>query len=318
MPELLDGGLSTHLETLGATIGDDPLWSSKLLLSTEGVELIEMAHRHFLDSGSTILTTATYQAYVPTAAVSATPNRSRDSLISLFKIGVSAAKRSRDAFSVTHPEKPRARVAVSLGSYGAVLANGAEFTGDFGGIAWGDLVEFHRAKLQVAVHAKPDLVAFETVPSIFEANAIVAALQKVADACEEGIVLPPAWISFSCASSDVSCAGDSVRECATAVKESPHIFGVGVNCTKPEYVLGILRAYKDVLADTGKVLLCYPNKGETWDAESRGWVQESGIENVDAFGVLALEWIAAGAEVVGGCCRISPDHINALHDRLKH
>ncbi|ORY53763.1 Homocysteine S-methyltransferase [Rhizoclosmatium globosum] len=200
-----------------------------------------------------------------------------------------------------------------MGSYGAVLANGAEFTGDFGSLTWDALVEFHRIRIEAVAATKPDLLAFETVPCVFESSAIVKALEQCSS---KGITLQPAWISFSCRDSHSSNAGDSAEACATSIKDSPFVFGVGVNCTKPEFVKGILESYKKTLEGSGKVLICYPNKGETWDAVGRGWVDQTGVQNVEAYADMAKSWIEAGATIVGGCCRIGPNHLACLKESL--
>ncbi|KAI9332806.1 homocysteine S-methyltransferase, partial [Obelidium mucronatum] len=288
MVHLLDGGLATHLEELGADLGCDPLWNARLLLSKEGRELIERAHLDYLSAGCDILTTASYQAFVPTADVPSTVSADID-LPSLFPL---AMKVVRDA--VEKSGRKSVRVAASMGSYGAVLANGAEYTGDFGGISWNSLVVFHQTRIETILKTQPetwpDLLAFETIPSIFESTAIVEALEQ----CSRSKEIPPAWISFSNTSES--------RECAASVKGSTNIFAVGVNCVKPELVEPILRIYKEELAESGKELLCYPNKGETWDAIGRGWVQESGVQSEEAYVNMAKTWISAGASIVGGCC----------------
>ncbi|TPX76719.1 hypothetical protein CcCBS67573_g02021 [Chytriomyces confervae] len=310
MVVILDGGLSTHLEDLGATISDDALWSAKLLLTDDGIAVVEKAHSDFMLAGADIISTVTYQAFVPTARVTST--RSTESMVELFVKGVEAAKRARDKFMQLHPERSFVRVAVSLGSYGAVLANGAEFTGVFDGISMDDLVEFHAAKLAVAVQQKPDLVAFETIPSVFEARAVVAALEKVSKTTP----IPQAWISFSCSSGETVCSGETIEDCVAAVRDSEHVFAVGVNCTKPQFVQKILETYKSGLVGTGKSIMCYPNKGELWDSEKREWVAEDNAKSQETFSRLAQGWIKVGASIVGGCCRISPGHIHAVREQI--
>jgi len=53
----------------------------------------------------------------------------------------------------------------------------------------------------------------------------------------------------------------------------------------------------------------YPNSGEGWDADARSW---TGSGDPAGFGAMAAEWFAAGAQIVGGCCRTRPAHIRLV------
>ncbi|KAJ3071493.1 Homocysteine S-methyltransferase 1 [Podochytrium sp. JEL0797] len=289
--KLLDGGLGTHLEELGAVFGNDPLWSTGLLLTAEGRALIEKAHLNYIEAGCEILMTGTYQAFVPTSTVKTTVSPEID-LPSLFPVAMSVARSA-----IAKSGRTNVEVAASMGSYGAVLANGAEFTGDFGEISWDALVEFHQVRLETVLKTGPDLLAFETVPSVFESSAIVRALELCSTTHAS---LPPAWLSFSCASSNTSCAGDSIESCATSIKQSPYIFAAGVNCTAPEYVLDIVQCFRRVLEGTGKGIVAYPNKGESWDGVEKVWVNATGVHGVEKYAEMAKSWIDAGATIVGG------------------
>jgi homocysteine S-methyltransferase len=57
----------------------------------------------------------------------------------------------------------------------------------------------------------------------------------------------------------------------------------------------------------------YPNSGEQWDGQSHRW--QGSWEN-DSLAALAPAWISAGARLVGGCCRIGPRDIAALHQQV--
>ncbi|KAJ3348962.1 hypothetical protein HDU83_000946 [Entophlyctis luteolus] len=316
---LLDGGFATHLETrLGASL-DSALWSAQKLLGPDGVSIVQQVHEDYMDAGCDIITTASYQAHIPTDAIrvpipseATTP---KDIFPQLFTNAMIAATNARAAYLSRTNSNRKIRIAGSMGSFGAVLANGAEYTGNFGPtVTWPSLVEFHRVRITAVVATRPDLLAFETVPSVFEASAIVRALQIVASATTTP--LPPAWVSFSCRSPAESCSGDSVDDCSRTLKDSPHIFAIGVNCTKPEYVESILRGMRRGLGDSRKTLICYPNKGETWDAIGKEWVGSTGVSSESAYADLAERWLDAGATIIGGCCRIGPNHLKELKSRL--
>jgi homocysteine S-methyltransferase len=64
---------------------------------------------------------------------------------------------------------------------------------------------------------------------------------------------------------------------------------------------------------SGKSLVAYPNRGETWDAASRRWIPGDASPE---YGALAQRWRAAGASLIGGCCRTTPADIRAIASAL--
>jgi homocysteine S-methyltransferase len=86
---------------------------------------------------------------------------------------------------------------------------------------------------------------------------------------------------------------------------------VGVNCTAPEHVAGLLERMRAV---TALPLVAYPNSGRTWDAAERRWSEPAAPELPQAE---VRAWIDAGARLVGGCCGLGPDAIRALAGALE-
>ena len=98
-------------------------------------------------------------------------------------------------------------------------------------------------------------------------------------------------------------AGQPLAE-AFAVADVPEIVAVGVNCCAPGDVLPAIQIAREV---TDKPVIVYPNSGEVWDGPGRTWVGTSRWSPE-----LPSQWVAAGARIVGGCCRVMPDDIAAL------
>lgn len=155
-----------------------------------------------------------------------------------------------------------------------------------------------------------DLLAFETVPSAVEADAIGELL------AEEQITIP-AWVSFSCKDSHHTCHGESIYETVRdVVLKYPQFTAVGINCTAPKFVRDLAadaqRAMRD--ASVSKYIIAYPNKGERFDAESQRWVpssEEGSLHDcIDS-------WIALGINIIGGCCRTKPDDILKVSNAVK-
>src|SRR5688572_28135175 len=110
---VLDGGLSTALESLGADLSSE-LWTARLL--GDAPELIVAAHRAFFDAGAQVATAASYQASVPNLVAAGFSERDAARLITS---SVALAQQARDEATASGTERPLL-VAASVGPYGAV------------------------------------------------------------------------------------------------------------------------------------------------------------------------------------------------------
>ncbi len=296
---VLDGALATELEYRGADL-NDPLWSARVLL--EAPELIRQVHYDYLAAGADVIITASYQA---TFAGLARRGIDRSAATRLLKESVALARSARDEFwSEERRRSGRIRplVAASVGPYGAFLADGSEYRGDYD-IGLDALMDFHRQRLRVLAGSGADLLACETIPCAREAEALTRLLADLPDSA--------AWISFSCADGERVSSGESFAECIALAAACPQVVAVGVNCTAPAFVEELLQR---AAAVTTKPLVAYPNSGESWDAARHCWLDAG--KPVD-FGLLARRWYAAGASVIGGCCRTRPQDISRIRQALE-
>ncbi|MCA9682180.1 MAG: homocysteine S-methyltransferase [Myxococcales bacterium] len=194
---------------------------------------------------------------------------------------------------------PQTLVAASVGSYGAFLADGSEYVGGYG-LDRTALIDFHRERLRELSAARPDLLAFETIPDLVEIQAIAGLLED-----RPG---PRAWVSFSLRPGKRPCLADGtpLAEAAAPLRDLPRLAAIGVNCVGPTEVLPALETLAE--AAPGQVLLAYPNSGERWvDRDWRGPALDAA-----GFAAMAATWWSAGARLIGGCCRTRPAHITAL------
>jgi homocysteine S-methyltransferase len=283
---VLDGGLSTQLEALGADLGDE-LWSARLLL--EEPALIRSAHAAYFAAGADVATTASYQASFPGFA-----RRGLDVAQAerLMRLSVELAAQARD-------EAGGGLVAASVGPYGAYLANGAEYTGDYD-LDEDGLLVWHRPRWEVLASSEADLLACETIPSYPEARALARLLAET-----------PAvkvWVSFSCRDAAHLNDGTPITEAAALFTGDSQVVAVGANCTAPRHIPDLIASL------TGRLpVVVYPNSGETWDAGRRRW---TGSADPVEYGQAAKEWQAAGASLIGGCCRTTPEHIRQIRAHL--
>lgn len=295
---VLDGGLATELERRGADLGD-ALWSARQLV--EGPDLIREVHEAYFAAGADVAVSSSYQASFAGFAARGIGFRNAERLIAQ---SVDLAKEAREKFW-SDPGRRAGRawplVAASLGPYGASLADGSEYRGNYG-ISRQQLADFHGPRLAAVLTAGPDLLAIETIPSVDEAVLVLELL--------EAWPAIRAWVSFTCRDSAHISDGGPVAEAIAAVAGHSQVSAVGFNCVPPSMAEELLVAAARV---TGKPLVIYPNSGEHWDAARRQWVP--GEAPFD-FGAGARRWFERGARLIGGCCRTGPETIRTIRTSL--
>lgn len=292
---ILDGALATELEGRGCDLRD-PLWSAKVLI--EAPDLIKQVHADYLKAGADCVTTATYQAaFEGFERRGLTNEQGAD----LMRLAVRLAVEARDEFWAKPSNqlgRPRPLVAASIGSYGAFLADGSEYSGDYG-LTMRELVDFHRPRMSVLANTPADLLACETIPCLIEAQALAHVLTEFPDCT--------AWISFSARDGAHLCHGELLADSVAWLDQYEQVAAVGVNCTAPRYIPDLVRAAR---AATHKPIVVYPNSGETYCLDDRTW--QGNDESQISYAVQAQTWFAAGARLVGGCCRTTPTQIQTI------
>ncbi|MET7362124.1 homocysteine S-methyltransferase [Streptomyces sp. NPDC005562] len=277
-PLVLDGGLSNQLEAAGHDLSD-ALWSARLLADEPAA--VEAAHRAYYEAGAEVAVTASYQAtYEGFARHGIDAGRTRE----LLSLSVELARRAGAG-----PGR-EVWVAASAGPYGAMLADGSEYRGRYG-LSVDALERFHRPRLETLAAAGPDVLALETVPDTDEARALLRAVRGL------GV---PAWLSYSVAG-DRTRAGQPLREAFALAADADEVVAVGVNCCSPQDAGPAVALAARI---TGKPVVVYPNSGETWDAMTRSWRGPTRFSAGQA-----QAWRAAGARLIGGCCRVGPTTI---------
>jgi homocysteine S-methyltransferase len=286
-PVVLDGGMSNQLESAGHDLSD-ALWSARLL--ADDPSAIVAAHAAYFAAGAQVAITSSYQASFEGFA---RKGFSGDEAAALFGLSVRLARRAADRSDAG----PR-YVAASVGPYGAVLADGSEYRGRYG-LTVAQLASFHRPRIDALAAAAPDVFALETVPDTDEAEALLRVV---------GSLGLPSWLSYTISGSRTR-AGQPLAEAFELAASVDSVIAVGVNCCAPQ---DVAPAVELAAATTGKPVVVYPNSGETWDAAARAW---KGSNTFDAG--LVRSWVAAGAHLIGGCCRVGPAGINAVAQVLK-
>jgi homocysteine S-methyltransferase len=284
-PVVLDGGLATQLESQGHNL-DSALWSARLL--HDGPDAIFQAHLAYFLAGAQVATTASYQA----------------SIGGFAQAGISPAEAAQlIRRSVRLAEQARARfddgnerwIAGSIGPYGAALADGSEYRGDYH-LTVEELRSWHRPRIELLAEAGVDILALETIPCLAEVEALLAEIDGNRQPC---------WLSITC-TADRTRAGEPVAEAFSLARDVEEIVAVGVNCIDPADGYPLVRIASE---SSGKPVVVYPNSGERWDASARAWIGPATFQARDV-----EDWISNGARLVGGCCRVGPTEIRAVRD----
>ncbi|KAF2018424.1 homocysteine S-methyltransferase [Aaosphaeria arxii CBS 175.79] len=308
-PVVLDGALATYLEILGADVSS-ALWSASLLLHNP--DLIYKTHLDYYRAGANVAITASYQASIP--GILKHTDLSLDEAKGVVRKSVELAKKARDDYlqeienSGTGAENVERRsdllVAGSVGPYGAFLADGSEYRGDYS-LSRNEYKDFHRGRIEALVEAGVDVLAVETIPSFDETCAIVELLGDEFAGTE-------AWVSFTLKDAEHISDGTTLAQLVQTVENSQKIVAVGINCVTEDVVLGALETLRPL---TRKALVIYPNSGEHWNAETRSWYGER--NEGKSLAEKTHMWRDAGARLIGGCCRTTPDDISVIAKALE-
>lgn len=288
---ILDGAFATELERRGYDL-NDPLWSAKILI--EQPAEIQAVHHDYFKAGADCVITSSYQAtFEGFRCRGLSDDRARELMVS----SVTLARKARDRFWENHDrrkERPRPLVAASVGPYGAYLADGSEYRGNYQ-LDQGKLMQFHRQRLRTLVDAGPDILACETIPCLAEAAALVRLLQET-----PGV---SAWFSFSARDGRYTCNGERLSLCAELLDTYPQVAAIGINCTAPEHIESLI---DEIGRATSKPIIVYPNGGDIYDSNTKTW--QVGRRK-RSFSEYAKAWHEKGARVIGGCCRTGPEDI---------
>lgn len=292
---ILDGGLGTELQRRGVDVSSS-LWSAKALV--EKPRVIYDIHYDYLKAGAEIIISSTYQASAE-GFIKGKIADSEESAAILIKKSVELAIEARDDYAQNTGTDSR-KVAASIGPYGAILGNGAEYSGDYLGITSNDLIAFHQSRLNVIVETRPDLLALETIPNFEEVRVLV----ELANASKI-----PFYVSLSLKDAETLADGTSLKQVVSWVTEHStkgRLLALGANCFPIAIALQVIASFCGL---SSVPIIVYPNSGELYDPVTKSWEK---APNHDTLFANACKWYANGATYIGGCCRTTPEDIRLL------
>ena len=291
---VLDGALSTSLEALGCQL-NDTLWSARILV--EAPEKIEQVHFASLMAGANVIITSSYQATLPGLAAK---GFSSDEALEIIKRSVTLARQARQRCLAQQPDRIPPLIAGSVGPYGAYLADGSEYRGDYH-LSDEAFAAFHTPRIEALLDAGADLLAIETLPSLAELKALLKVLASFPAA--------QAWVTFSAPDEAHISDGTPIETCIAALDGHPQICAVGINCTAPRHIDGLLDRIRHC---TSLPIVVYPNGGEQYDPDTKRWCACETRQAAQELEALANHWHSRGAQLIGGCCGIDLAGVEAI------
>ncbi|RHZ58913.1 hypothetical protein CDV55_106331 [Aspergillus turcosus] len=336
--QILDGGLGTSLQDQHGVTFDSstPLWASHLLVSDPTTLLA--CQRNFVTAGSDVLLTATYQVSIEGFARTKTPEFPngipRNALAKYLRTALDIAEQARGASS--------AKIALSLGPYGACMIPGQEYSGRYDAEHDSEetLFQWHLERLRLFLEADEKLrqrvqyVAFETLPRLDEIRAVRRAIRAA------GLDVP-FWVSCvfpgeEATLPDGSSIGQVVQAAVGEMAGAAVPWGLGINCTKIYKLDGLVCEFGEEVASAvakGRVgsvptLVLYPDgtNGEVYNTTTQTWEKREGFTSGESGPWESqLAQVVANARangpftsfLVGGCCKASHNDIRKLAEQLK-
>lgn len=293
---IIDGALASELQRRGCDL-NDALWSANVLI--ENPDLITQVHYDYFSAGADCAITASYQA-TPLGFMQKGITKAQS--LELIKRSVVLANLAKQRYLEEHGAPRSLLIAGSVGPYGAYLADGSEYTGNYA-LSESEFIEFHHDRIQALIDAGADLLAIETQPSFDEIKALVK-LTKHFDPIT-------CWVSLTLKDDNHLSDGMPLEQVVTYLDNSEQVVSIGVNCIALEKVTNALVALRKF---TNKPLIVYPNSGATYDPITKEWHSQQHHDHTLAD--CAQTWLALGAQLIGGCCQTTPKDIAKMVQRL--
>ena len=297
-PIILDGGIGTELERLGAPM-DHEAWCAVALESHP--QLVRDVHRSYIDAGADIITVNTYAA----TRHALTNGGIEENFTSWNKLAVQLARETLDASEVDR----NILIAGSVSNFGHF---NDQYTDK-------QLAPNFRDQAEILIENGVDFIILESLGA--KTSTIVTALNAIS---EFGV---PIWVAVSCAEDHDSGQlflgieesridshrplahqelGEAIDTIMDTAGSALLVMHSTVDTTLP--ALQLMQSHYDGLRGA------YPNAGY-WLRPEWAFVDQISPQN---YLERARKWLDTGARIVGGCCGIGPEHIAALSRDLRH
>jgi len=290
-PLILDGALGTLLPEASQT---HPLWSTHTVLTSPST--IKSIHKSYIENGSQLIQTSTYQTSQLGLQKSEFDISYNEALVKSIDLAYEAKNNSTDVWIVG-----------SVGPYGASLANGAEYTGDYGNVTDEELVNFHKERIEVLCNdSRVDIIGLETMPNFKELKVLTELMEKYDKSY---------YLSLSVKDDSLADGTDIAKLSSDIFTGGKNLIAIGVNCLSQKDSIKWLK-FLLKQAPT-KNLIVYPNSGELYDGIKKDWIKDpNGTMSWREY-VEELKLIGGNVKIIGGCCRTTPNDIKEISELVK-
>lgn len=329
---VLDGGMGTSLGLMG--LNEFDAWSAPRRLDEPNIRSkVKKVHMDFLESGVDIITTNTYDSQFEAIAGEQTFKKSQW----VFD-NIDLANEAIDAYLSKLPsncKSIRPLLAMSVGSFATVITGRAETANreqnsdtdcrrrEGYGFDASEIRSYFAARLsndilRYAGNSNVSVLAIETVGDLLEVQVICGVLQSKAELLNKARL--STWVTLTCPTEKYVDTGASISSCIEELAKCSQVTALGINCTEPHLITPIILSIKEVLklcCAEDKLIVVYPNSGEIYlsralkEGETDHWKMQSMYKDWN-FLDASKEWIDNGANIIGGCCRITADNIAEL------
>jgi 5-methyltetrahydrofolate--homocysteine methyltransferase len=283
---IVDGATGSNLQKRGMPAGVCPeLWM------LENPQVLIGLQREFLEAGSDILFAPTFTANRIKLNEYGIADRIEEINRGLVELTQKAVAEYREKTQDTR----KIYIAADITMTGEQLA-------PVGTMLFEELVEVYKEQLQYLLPRGVDLVIVETMMSLQECRAALLAVKEICDL--------PVIVSLTYNENQRTLYGTDPRT-AVIVLQSMGADAVGVNCsTGPDRMLEIIREMKEY---AHVPIMAKPNAGIPTLVNGETHFPMEPEEFADQMELL----LEAGADIVGGCCGTTPEHMKLLVDKTK-
>jgi 5-methyltetrahydrofolate--homocysteine methyltransferase len=301
---LTDGAFGTMIQSYRLTeadyrgtldLGHDQKGNNDLLALTQPHVVAEITEA-YLDAGSDIVSTNTFNANAVSQADYGAEHLVRD-------INIASARIARDAARKAEAADGRPRfVAGAIGPTNKTLSLSPDVNDPgYRAISFDELKAVYREQADALLDGGVDFILIETIFDTLNAKAGILAAIEAGEARGAEV---PLMISFTITDmSGRNLSGHSIESFWASVRHARPLT-IGLNCSFGAPQLRPSVAALSPIADA--LLMAYPNAGLPNDLGAYD-------ESPETTGGFIGEWASEGlVNIVGGCCGTTPDHIRAM------
>jgi 5-methyltetrahydrofolate--homocysteine methyltransferase len=264
------------------------------LLSITRPDVISEIHEMYLEAGSDIIETNTFNA----TAISMADYKMEAYVYEMNKASAEIAKKGVEKFTLQNPDKPRF-VAGAMGPTSKTASMSPDVNDPgFRAVSYDQLVESYQEQAEGLIDGGVDILLIETIFDTLNAKAAMLAVENTFE--KKGIRLPLMISGTITDASGRTLSGQTTEAFLISISHMD-LLSVGLNCA-----LGAkeMRPYlQELSAKAPFNVSVYPNAGLP---NQFGEYDES----PKAMAAQLEEFVESGfANIIGGCCGTTPDHI---------